>query len=127
MQKRNLSTTFETHPLVNIKGAPGTTFVGKLIGGPRVAKTSNGPRDFYTFEAKDGNADYVKKDAKTGEFVQVAVTEGDKVEMMVTDILSNALKKAQAGEIIEIVFNGKKKSATSGRTFNDFTVNVLEG
>jgi hypothetical protein len=112
-------------PLVNLKSNPGLSFTGILKDGPREIDTAYGKGHVYSFKAQDGTAKFVKKNAK-GTYDEVEVEEGAIVDLMATGSLHDKLLQVEHGNMVEVVFNGKKKNPKTGRYFNDFTVSLIE-
>lgn len=116
----------KNNPCTFLTDKVGDTFLGQKLNGPKEVKVGKGVKYIYGFSVKGGTAAIQMKNAD-GKYAEVAVNEGDTVNVFATALLSEKLAKAQVGEVLEIVYNGKKKNA-KGVDFHSFSVfNITEG
>ena len=115
-------------PSLKLTRKAGSRFVGILDGN---RETSFG--DEFTFKVVEGDAFIGKPTGEKNEkghniLAEVDVAPGDKVALTTTKggQLEAKLKQAIIGEKVEIVFKGGKLNPKSGRTFNDYSVSVLD-
>lgn len=108
----------------------GDKFAGKLTG---VKDSNNGFGPQYSFEVIGGTAfigspDGTKNDKGFNNYKEVDVAPGAAVILGTSSggQLERSLAEAVPGDIIAIVFNGKKLNPKSGRRYNDFKVLVLQ-
>lgn len=119
--KRELKhTAMEGTPTVRFGDKPGCKFVGH-IGDSNDTKFGKA----YSFTILDGDAPIKRKD-EAGTLHDVDVKVGDKVTVFASGQLLDKLSMAEPGEKIEIEYLGRKLNPKSGRSFNNWVVNVIE-
>jgi hypothetical protein len=108
----------------------GDKFAGKLTG---VRESNNGFGPQYSFEVIGGTAfigspDGTKNDKGFNNYKEVDVTPGTVVSLSTSTggQLERSLSDAVNGDIVGVLYNGKKLNPKSGRRYNDFKVFVLE-
>jgi len=109
-------------PMVKLQDKEGSKFVGKLIGS---RKGTFGLE--FSFNIIDGDAPICTK-TKGEPWKEVSVNPNDVVVVStsVDSQLERNLKQAIIGEVVEIVFHGKVLNPKSGRSYNNYTVAILE-
>lgn len=122
MGKRTLSTELKNNPTVRLADRLGSRFVGRYIGSKDITIKSK-PSKLHEFNALEGDALITVKEGDA--YKEASISEGDVVSVFGSVAIDTALSEAKAGETIEIVFNGQKKTK-SGNKFNDYAVAVLE-
>jgi len=123
MAKRSLSTELRSNPTVRLADKVGSRFVGRYLASKDI-KIKNKPSKLYEFAALDGDALITIKDEKGG-YREADIKEGDTVSLFGSKALDAGIALAKVGEVLEIIFNGEKK-LSSGNTFNDFAIAVVE-
>jgi hypothetical protein len=118
MAKRIL-TTQVTNPTVRLTDKVGSRFVGRYV-----ASRDAGKYRVHEFQAIDGDALITIKDA-TGGFKEATIDENALVSLFGTKAINDAILQVKAGEVVEFVFNGKKK-LKNGQSFNDIAVAILD-
>jgi hypothetical protein len=122
MGKRVLSTELKANPTVRLADRIGSRFVGKYVAS-RDASYMGKPIKVHEFTAVDGDALITVKDGST--YKEANVNQGDLVTVFGSKAIDAAILQVNAGETLEIIFNGEKK-LKGGRRFNDYAVAVLE-
>jgi hypothetical protein len=121
--------TQEVTPVVQVKEKAGNYFVGLKVDQKQL---QNGGFVF-TFNIKDGTASTAKptgnKITKNGrqvnEYAACDVKVDDKVAIFGDTQLNSKLTQVNIGETVKIVFNGLKFNSKTGRSYNDYDVEVL--
>lgn len=123
----------EKTPFVQLTARLGSRFVGKYIGFKQevIGAFPKNPKYLHSLAVVDGDSSVQKQTDELDEkgrkiCVEAEVKAGAIVAVFATKQLHGKLSQVKPGDLVEIIYNGKAKSAKGPNQFHDFTVNLLE-
>ena len=122
---RKLTGVSEPTPVVNIKGAPGSYFEGKLQSMGREVKMKRGKGIVFDFLLGDTDMGISLKDAKGAYNDITSIEAGTLVAVFAPTVLAKALAKATLGDVIRFVYLGKLQGKESGTEYHNYDVEVV--
>lgn len=132
------SQDFKPTPLVQMKKLPegkDSIFISGVLSEPvkehetkfKDVRTGQKSKEYiYTMKIKDGNAPLALK-GEDGKYRPLKQIEADsEVAIFATEVLHKKLValSAQVGELVTIVYRGKKQNQKTGFNFHDYEVEV---